>query len=73
MLYTGTYSNSFRAYPVACLQPELLELGTEEAFQGRSLAYIQRRLIKACQAPSLSLVNRGLLVSLHASSFRRGS
>lgn len=60
MLYTGTYSNSFRAYPVACLQLELLELGTEEAFQGRSLTHIQRRLFNARQAPSLSLVNLGL-------------
>jgi hypothetical protein len=72
MLYTGTRSNPFRAYPIACLQPELLELGTEEASQGRSLAYIQRRLFNAYQAQNLSLVNLGLLVSLQATSFRKG-
>ena len=72
MLYIGTYSNPFRAYPIACLQPELLELGTEEASQGRSLAYIQRRLLNAYQAQSLSLVNQGLLVSFQAPLFREG-
>ncbi len=73
MLYSGTYSNPFRAYPLACLQPEFLELGTEEASQGRSLASIQRRLLSACQAQSLSLVNQGLLASFQASSFRKRS
>ena len=72
MLYTGTGSNPFRAYPIACLQRELLELGTEEASQGRSLAYIQRRFFNAYQAQNLSLVNRGLLVSFQASPFMEG-
>jgi len=42
MLYSGTYSNPFRAYPVACLQLEFREGRTEEAFCRRSLASIQR-------------------------------
>ena len=60
MLYTGTYSNPFRTYPIACLQPEFLELGTEEASQGRSLASIQRSIINGCQPQMLSLVNQGV-------------
>ena len=42
MLYSGTYSNPFRTYPIACLQPEFREGRTEEAFCRRSLASIQR-------------------------------
>lgn len=60
MLYSGAWSNPFQAYPLACLQQDLLELGTEEASQGRSLTFIQRRLFNACQAQSLSLVNQNL-------------
>jgi|GEM_PF-6206782 len=73
MLYIGTYSNPFRAYPLACLQPEFLELGTEEASQGRSLTSIQRSTLNVCQTTVLSLVNQGLLVSFQASPFREGS
>ena len=53
MLYSGTCSNPFRAYPLACLQLELLELGTEEAPQGRSLTSIQRSTFYVCQTPTL--------------------
>ena len=73
MLYSGTYSNPFRAYPVACLQQEFLELGTEEASQGRSLTSIQRSPFLGISAKAgLSLVNPNLLVSFQAPPFREG-